>query len=151
MREELRKVWKALLAWLRRLFGLEPEEPLGLAVSADDPTSSIAEILNAIEASLIDCAKAGDAPTMDLLIAVGAQVNEQDAQGMTALHHAAGLGARACVRVLVNSERCDYLIRDKVGRTAAELALEWSADRAVAVLLSKKEARQRAQTPDQED
>ena len=142
MREGLRKLWKALLAWLRRLFRRERDEPRGLSVSADDPSSSIAQILNAIKASLIDCAKAGDAPTMDLLIAVGAQVNEQDAQGMTALHHAAGLGARACVRVLVNSEQCDYLIRDKAGRTAAELALEWSADRAVSLLLSKKEARQ---------
>jgi hypothetical protein len=41
---------------------------------------------------------------------------------------------------LVNSGKCDYLLKDKYGRAAAELAYEWSADYAVAHLLSKKQA-----------
>jgi hypothetical protein len=54
-------------------------------------------------------------------------VNRQDAGGMTALHQAAAMGARAFVRALVTLGLCDYLIRDKKGRAAAELAFEWSA------------------------
>jgi ankyrin repeat protein len=69
-------------------------------------------------------------------------VNEQDETGMTALHYAALLGARHCVRVLVNSGKCDYLIKDNQGRYASDLALEWGRDHAVSVLLSKKQAQQ---------
>lgn len=71
-------------------------------------------------------------------------VNTQDEDGMTPLHHAAALGARPCIRLLVNSGRCDYLIRDNQGRYAFELAIEWARDYAVGRLLAKKQAQQAA-------
>ncbi|MCY1464084.1 hypothetical protein D9M71_820610 [compost metagenome] len=61
---------------------------------------------------------------------------------MTALHYAAATGFRPCIRLLVNSGKCDYLIKDNKGRLASELAYEWGRDYAVGLLLQKKEARQ---------
>lgn len=71
-------------------------------------------------------------------------VNAQDEEGMTALHHAAALGARPCIRLLVATGKCNYLLRDNKGRYAFELAAEWARDYAVARLLSKKQAQQAA-------
>lgn len=75
-------------------------------------------------------------------IHAGADVNNQDEQGMTPLHHAVLLGARPCIRVLVNSGLCDYTIRDHFGRCASDIAVEWTRDYAVGRLLSKKQAMQ---------
>lgn len=61
---------------------------------------------------------------------------------MTALHYAAALGARQCLRVLVNSGRCNYLLKDNLGRYASELAFSCAKDYAVGVLLSKKQVKQ---------
>jgi hypothetical protein len=61
---------------------------------------------------------------------------------LTRTDHAAAMGARACVRFLASHRDCDFLIRDSGGRTAAELAFEWSADRASAAFLARKQARQ---------
>ena len=77
-------------------------------------------------------------------IAEGADVNVQDAHGMTALHHAAAHGARPCIRILVGSGKCDYLIRDHLDRYAFEIAAEWARDYAVGRLLAKKQAQQAA-------
>lgn len=77
-------------------------------------------------------------------IAEGADVNVQDAHGMTALHHAAAHGARPCIRILVGSGKCDYLIRDHMDRYAFEIADEWARDYAVARLLAKKQLQQAA-------
>lgn len=76
------------------------------------------------------------------LIAEGADVNVPDHNGMTALHHAAARGARPCIRLLVASGKCDYLVRDGRGRYAFELAIEWARDYAVARLLMKKQMQQ---------
>jgi ankyrin repeat protein len=91
---------------------------------------------------IIHCARHGIADKVYELVAAGVDVNARDANGMTALHHAAAIGSRPCVRVLVNSGRCDYLIRDGLGRYASELAIEWGRDYAVARLLAKHQVRQ---------
>ena len=75
-------------------------------------------------------------------LANGGDANEQDKNGMTPLHHAAALGARPCIRVLVASGQCDYLLRDRYGRYAYELAIEHARDFAVARLLMKKQRQQ---------
>ena len=91
---------------------------------------------------IIEYARAGDAAGVRDAIASNADVNEVDARGMTALHHAAALDARPCIRVLVNSGKCDYLVRDQLGRYASELAIEWGRDAAAARLLAKHQMRQ---------
>ena len=65
---------------------------------------------------------------------------------MTALHWAAARGARPCIRLLVATGDCDYLIRNREGRYASDLAFEWARDYAVGRLLLKKQAQQAAAT-----
>lgn len=72
----------------------------------------------------------------------GMDVNAQDKFGMTALHYAAATAFRPCIRQLVKSGRCNYLLTDYKGRLASELAYEWGKDYAVGLLLQKKEVRQ---------
>ncbi|MFK4445220.1 ankyrin repeat protein [Caballeronia udeis] len=89
-------------------------------------------------------ARDGSPTSLQHYLEVGADANAQDDQGMTALHHAVAIGSRECVRILVNSGKCSYLIRDKLGRYASEIALEWGLDAAVAALLAKKQAQEAA-------
>jgi hypothetical protein len=42
----------------------------------------------------------------------------------------------------VNSGKCDYLLKDRMGRYAADIAIEWSRDYAVGRLLTKHQVRQ---------
>lgn len=91
---------------------------------------------------LINCVKHGYAKSAKLRIEEGHDVNRRDENGMTALHYAAALGARQCLRVLVNSGQCDYLLKDELGRYASELAFSCGKDYAVGVLLSKKQVQQ---------
>ena len=91
---------------------------------------------------LIAQVKACNADLLQGLIDEGADVNFQDGHGMTALHHAAARGARPCIRALVNSGKCDYLIKDNENRYAYEIAIEWAKDYAVGRLLAKKQKQQ---------
>lgn len=91
---------------------------------------------------LFAAVKEGQTDVVQSRINKGTDINQTDASGMTVLHHAVALGARACIRALVNCGRCDYLIRDNLGRYASDIAIEWSRDFAVARLLSKHQARQ---------
>lgn len=90
--------------------------------------------------------KAGDVREVELDLLLGIDVNARDKFGMTALHYAAAMGFRPCVRLLVNSGKCDYLIKDNKGRLASDLAYEWGKDNAVGILLQKKEVRQAYQS-----
>ncbi|WP_236182884.1 ankyrin repeat domain-containing protein [Pseudomonas sputi] len=86
--------------------------------------------------------KAGDVREVELDLLLGIDVNARDKFGMTALHYAAATGFRPCIRLLVNSGKCDYLLKDNKGRLASDLAYEWGKDYAVGLLLQKKEVRQ---------
>ncbi|MNZ11889.1 Ankyrin repeats (3 copies) [compost metagenome] len=94
------------------------------------------------EEELIQKVKAGDVRAVEFEILSGTGVNARDKFGMTALHYAAAMGFRPCIRLLVNSGKCDYLIKDNKGRLASDLAYEWGRDAAVGLLLQKKEVRQ---------
>jgi ankyrin repeat protein len=61
---------------------------------------------------------------------------------MTPLHQAAAIGSRPCIRALVNSGKCDYLLQDELGRYAFEVALESTKDSGIVRLLQKKQVQQ---------
>lgn len=69
-------------------------------------------------------------------------VNMQDAEGLTPLHRAAARGSRKCVRLLVQSGKCNHLLTDDHGNYAADLALLWAKDFALARWLSRHQTRQ---------
>ena len=106
-------------------------------------TSKKVSVDHAFDGEVLAHTRFGDADMVkDLIEKYHADVNYQDQNGMTALHHAAALGARPCIRVLVNSGQCDYLLKDKENRYAYELAIIWAKDYAVGRLLAKKQAQQ---------
>jgi ankyrin repeat protein len=94
---------------------------------------------------LMSAVKAGDAVAVRDALHNRADANSQDEDGMTPLHYAAAYNARPCIRVLIKIGNLNYLIRDKKGRYASELAFEYGKDYAVGRLLAKKEAEQAAQ------
>ena len=94
------------------------------------------------ESHLLTFASIGYASSLKVLIDAGTDVNARDAENMTALHHAASVGSRACIRLLVATGRCDYLIQDIHGRYASDLAHEWARDMALTRLLRKKQRHQ---------
>jgi len=96
-----------------------------------------------IDKNLINAVKAADTNIVRLQVETGnININYQDEVGMTALHYAAAYDARPCLRILVGSGKCNYLLRDKKGRSASELAFEYGKDYAVGRLLMMKEAQQ---------
>lgn len=64
--------------------------------------------------------------------------------GETALHYAAASDARDVVRVILESGKCDFLIRDNWGRLASEVAYLSGDDPALSRLLACKERKQAA-------
>lgn len=92
---------------------------------------------------LLRAARGGDDGAVRGFIRKGVDVNLCDVRtGATALHNAAAVGARAVLRVLLETDQCDFLIRDRQGRLASELAAVHGRDPAMAKLLLKKESRQ---------
>ena len=91
---------------------------------------------------LVDAIYRVDIEALQTLLDKGANPNIPDADGMTALHHAACIGSRPCIRILVASGKCNYLRQDDKGRYASHLAIEWAEDYAVARLLTKKRIQQ---------
>jgi ankyrin repeat protein len=117
--------------------------PAGIAPAVTVTAGSVTDPATLL-AMLFDASLQGSAFGLKLCMDQGADVNAQDDEGMTPLHHVAAIGARPCIRLLVGSGRCDYLIRDGKGRYAFELAAEWARDYAVARLLASKQAQQAA-------
>ncbi|WP_137137946.1 ankyrin repeat domain-containing protein [Pseudomonas asiatica] len=135
---------------LRELYGfrpvdfvrvMSPEDLRSIPPPERDPEFEAA-IEKVREQEFIREVKAGKVSSVERSIQLGINVNAQDKFGMTALHYAAATGFRPCIRLLVNSGQCNYLLQDNKGRLASELAYEWGRDYAVGLLLQKKEARQ---------
>jgi hypothetical protein len=85
----------------------------------------------------------GYAPAVGAYIEEGFPVNYQDRQtGQTALHISAAVRARKVLRVLLDCGLCNFLLRDKGGRLASDLAYLFGRDPAVARLLDSKECKQ---------
>jgi ankyrin repeat protein len=91
----------------------------------------------------LKAAKRGDADRLKQLLDQDAPVNFLDrADHATALHYIAAYDARPALRVVLKSDKCDFLIRDRAGRLPSELAREYGRDGAMARLLLIKEMRQ---------
>ncbi len=91
----------------------------------------------------LKAAERNNAPLVGAWLEEGFPANWQDRQTEeTALHVSAAARARAVLRVLIESRLCDYLLRDKGGRLASELAYLFGRDPAVARLLGTKERKQ---------
>jgi len=92
--------------------------------------------------ALLEAAQCGDANRIERLLADGAPVNPQDpSTGATPLHYAAAFRARPAFRTLLKSGKCDFLIRDRKGRLAWELASN-TDDSAMTRLLIRRTAKQ---------
>lgn len=100
-------------------------------------------VLNAIGREFLQAAERGNPQMIGALIEEGVPANWQDPQtGQTALHVTAATKARRALRVLIGSSRCDYLLRDRQGRLASEMAYLYGEDPAVTRWLRIHERRQ---------
>lgn len=110
---------------------------------ADEQTREL--LMPSIGREWIEACRRGVAKTIQLFIDHGMDVNYQDPRtGQTALHAAAGSGARQSVLALLGSGQCDFLLRDSAGRLPSECAYLFCADIALARLLGNKERKQAA-------
>ena len=91
---------------------------------------------------LLKFAQSGQAAELGSALQFGAPVNFQDPRtGATALHYLAAFSARPALRVLLKHGKSDFLIQDKRGRLAWELASD-ADDPVIARLLLRKTAQQ---------
>jgi ankyrin repeat protein len=91
----------------------------------------------------LKAAKRGDARKIAQLLEQDAPVNFVDSLDLaTALHYIAAYRARPALRVLIKSDKLDFLVRDWEGRLPSEIAREYGHDDAMARLLAIKEMRQ---------
>jgi hypothetical protein len=101
--------------------------------------------MNLMGRKFINAAESGTTKIVRCYIEEGFPANWQDPlTGATALHGAASTRARPTLRVLVESGRCDFLLRDKQGRLASEMAFLYGDDPAAARWLRIHERRQAA-------
>lgn len=94
----------------------------------------------ALVSSFYRAAEQGDATAIHAFLLAGFDPNEKRAKSQdTVLHIAATRNARDVARVLIESRKCDYLLRDGQGRLASEKAYLFGNNPALARLLGIKE------------
>jgi hypothetical protein len=99
--------------------------------------------MNRLGREFLKAVERGNAPAVGAYIEEGFPPNYQDRQTEeTALHISAGTRARKVLRVLLDCGLCNFLLRDKGGRLASELAYLFGQDPAAARLLGTKERMQ---------
>lgn len=96
--------------------------------------------------ALIKAIKAGDIDELRQLCGFAEAVvtTQETGTGMTALHYAAGLGAREMVKILMATDKFDLTLEDKWGRTAPAMAVEAADDPVLGRYLYDKLYEQRA-------
>lgn len=102
--------------------------------------------------ALIEAVRTGRPDLVAALLAAGFdQINfaEKDT-GLTALHYAAALNARAALRLIVATGKCRYDLTDKRGRTAATVAVEVADDPALGRYLYDLQHRQQPRAAPQD-
>ena len=112
---------------------------IDLSSVADDEKARFEELLGK---ELLTAADAAKETVLAELLDAGAPVNFQDRRsGATALHYIAGGAARSAFRVLSQAPGLNYLLRDKAGRLAWELAAT-AGDQALERLIAFKTRKQ---------
>ena len=136
--QERRKHWQDVAA--QRAQRVEAGEYIGdelLPQLRDD------RAMNGLGREFLKAAERGNAPMVGAFIEEGFPANYQDRQSdETALHVSAATRARKVLRVLIECGLCNFLLRDKGGRLASELAYLFGHDPAAARLLGIKERKQ---------
>jgi hypothetical protein len=115
---------------------------------ADDllPQLAADRTMNALAREFLHIARRGNLRMLSGFIEEGFPVNWQDARtGQSALHIAAAAKGRKALLILAESGRCDFLLRDKEGRLASEMAFLFGDDPAAARWLRIHERRQAAE------
>ena len=136
--QERRNHWQAVAAHCAQQ--IEAGEYIGDALL---PQLRDDRAMNTLGREFLKAAERGNAPMVGAFIEEGFPANYQDRQSEeTALHISAAVRARKVLRVLIESGLCNYLIRDKGGRLASELAYLFGHDPAAARLLGIKECKQ---------
>jgi hypothetical protein len=133
-----RQHWQELAEQTKRK--IEAGEYVGdelLAQLRDDRT------MNNLGRVFLQAAERGNAAVVGAFIEEGFPVNFQEPlTGETALHACAATRGRGVLRILVACGLCNFLLRDKGGRLASELAYLFGKDPAAARLLGIKESKQ---------
>lgn len=113
------------------------------AIAAKQLKKTEEKIENSLMKEFLVAAEHGNTPKIMACLDEGFSVNYQDPETEeTALHIAAAGGARKVLRALISTGDCDFLLRDRRGRLASEMAYLHGNDPAVARLLGIKERRQ---------
>ena len=106
--------------------------------------------MNRLGREFLKAVERGNAPAVGAYIEEGFPPNYQDRQTQeTALHISAAVKARKVLRVLLDCGLCNFLLRDKGGRLASELAYLFGQDPAAARLLAHQRAQAGGSARDQ--
>ncbi len=97
--------------------------------------------------AFLEAVKVGDVETVRQMLADGySDIGHAEPDtGLTALHYAAARNARAILKMLIATGQCDFMRRDKRGRTAATLAIEVADDPALGRYLYDQQHKQQPQ------
>lgn len=147
----------ARLARLRTLAGVSAtDRSLADALDDDDPDyadddegtpdqggQTVAPMTAALRREFFRVAERGDEVYMIAFLEAGYDPNMKRARwGDTVLHIAASRNACDLARVLIESGKCDYLLRDARGQLASEKAYLYGRNPALSRLLAIKERKQ---------
>ena len=136
--QEARKHWRAVA--VKHKQQIEAGEYIGDELL---PQLRADRAMNNLGREFLQAAERGNAPMVGAYIEEGFPPNFQDRLTLeTALHISAAARARSVLRVLLDCGLCNFLLRDKGGRLASELAYLFGKDPAAARLLGIKESKQ---------
>lgn len=97
--------------------------------------------------AFLEAARTGDTDTVKRMLADGyTDIGHAElGTGLTALHYAAARNAKAVLKLLVATGKCDFAKKDKQGRTAATLAVEVADNPALGRYLYDQQHKQQPQ------
>lgn len=103
--------------------------------------------------AFLEAARSGDADTVKQMLADGYTDigHVESGTGLTALHYAAARNAKAVLKLLVATGKCDFTRKDQQGRTAATLAVEVADNPALGRYLYDQQHKQQPQAEPVDD